>query len=659
MSPGMPDSSNFLTSVGMGANQTAKSTQQQQYRSTDAIMRGTMSNPDFQGNRDKTPLTSSSLSETSTVHGRPYSLVEGPNNPLFFNTPMSMNQNLNQVLGQNPSHNQTLAQGLNSGLNLGMPSFTPSQQTQQIAQQHFQQSVQLQTNLMSQQPQPQQHSPQAVPIGQPQSAQQLQHQPNSPLNSLKWGLNSPSPELQRSFTPGQLAMHAQPMRLMQSMSMGSFDRANMRGNTNPLWQIQAVPAQFNRQDMKKAAMRPRNTPIPIKSKVSADGTTGVEKPAEDAHRKVRKRRGFKELVRNITCAYNGCLRVYATESSLQTHIRIKHNNIRPQGYEKPVKNKEAKRTVSTSVLLTAKNTDTAQVSNTENPSDEAVKSSAEQSERTADLVQSNENYNLNQQTKTAETEKGTMQKKTADIKDKEHDTNMSSIAEATDGELFSMDQHVSNILSVSEMPSLKSVQSDITNYHSSMLHSTNTGGASSTTTPSPNLDRKLSSSSLMLNMKLSDLHLDAETQANMLVNSIPENVELNIPSPHDMMSALDFAQDDKFQDLTRRHSMVTLSNAPMWELEDHSTAFANMFNAPAHQSLSSASATQANSTSLAMALDGIPEISSPEFLLGDSHLTDTRGLDLMVDETFDFDDMNFLNQGSLLLGDMSTLLNYS
>eukprot|EP00124_Ichthyophonus_hoferi_P001107 Ihof_evm8s51 gene=Ihof_evmTU8s51 len=32
---------------------------------------------------------------------------------------------------------------------------------------------------------------------------------------------------------------------------------------------------------------------------------------------VRKRRSFKELVRNVECRWNGCGRVYATESSLQ------------------------------------------------------------------------------------------------------------------------------------------------------------------------------------------------------------------------------------------------------------------------------------------------------------------------------------------------------
>eukprot|EP00123_Amoebidium_parasiticum_P016504 comp23464_c0_seq1/m.39192 comp23464_c0_seq1/g.39192 ORF comp23464_c0_seq1/g.39192 comp23464_c0_seq1/m.39192 type:complete len:405 (-) comp23464_c0_seq1:442-1656(-) len=46
-------------------------------------------------------------------------------------------------------------------------------------------------------------------------------------------------------------------------------------------------------------------------------------------RKPRHRRSFKELERNIRCKHVGCGRVYATESSLQNHLRLKHNNIRP------------------------------------------------------------------------------------------------------------------------------------------------------------------------------------------------------------------------------------------------------------------------------------------------------------------------------------------
>lgn len=59
----------------------------------------------------------------------------------------------------------------------------------------------------------------------------------------------------------------------------------------------------------------------------------------EAAKKPRRRRSFKELVRNIECKHEGCGRVYATESSLQTHIRLKHNSIRPAGDDRSLKRK--------------------------------------------------------------------------------------------------------------------------------------------------------------------------------------------------------------------------------------------------------------------------------------------------------------------------------
>eukprot|EP00123_Amoebidium_parasiticum_P012898 comp21641_c0_seq1/m.30405 comp21641_c0_seq1/g.30405 ORF comp21641_c0_seq1/g.30405 comp21641_c0_seq1/m.30405 type:complete len:482 (-) comp21641_c0_seq1:268-1713(-) len=60
---------------------------------------------------------------------------------------------------------------------------------------------------------------------------------------------------------------------------------------------------------------------------SGESVAGGEGGEEN--KKVRKRRSFKELVRNVECMWEGCGRVYATESSLQNHIRLKHNNVRP------------------------------------------------------------------------------------------------------------------------------------------------------------------------------------------------------------------------------------------------------------------------------------------------------------------------------------------
>eukprot|EP00124_Ichthyophonus_hoferi_P001930 Ihof_evm3s116 gene=Ihof_evmTU3s116 len=40
----------------------------------------------------------------------------------------------------------------------------------------------------------------------------------------------------------------------------------------------------------------------------------------------RHRRTYKELKRNIRCSFPNCDRVYASDSSLQTHMRLKHNN---------------------------------------------------------------------------------------------------------------------------------------------------------------------------------------------------------------------------------------------------------------------------------------------------------------------------------------------
>eukprot|EP00123_Amoebidium_parasiticum_P011449 comp20719_c0_seq1/m.27059 comp20719_c0_seq1/g.27059 ORF comp20719_c0_seq1/g.27059 comp20719_c0_seq1/m.27059 type:complete len:741 (-) comp20719_c0_seq1:481-2703(-) len=50
--------------------------------------------------------------------------------------------------------------------------------------------------------------------------------------------------------------------------------------------------------------------------------------ARTSLRKPRHRRNLKDLVRSIYCLHDGCGRVYATDGSLQNHLRIKHNNQR-------------------------------------------------------------------------------------------------------------------------------------------------------------------------------------------------------------------------------------------------------------------------------------------------------------------------------------------
>ncbi|KNC84758.1 hypothetical protein SARC_03029 [Sphaeroforma arctica JP610] len=69
----------------------------------------------------------------------------------------------------------------------------------------------------------------------------------------------------------------------------------------------------------------------LKSTTSDGNSGGDTEGAEDsAEKPSRKRRCFRELVRNVKCGHTGCGRLYATESSLQNHIRIKHGNIRPE-----------------------------------------------------------------------------------------------------------------------------------------------------------------------------------------------------------------------------------------------------------------------------------------------------------------------------------------
>eukprot|EP00123_Amoebidium_parasiticum_P011714 comp20866_c0_seq1/m.27656 comp20866_c0_seq1/g.27656 ORF comp20866_c0_seq1/g.27656 comp20866_c0_seq1/m.27656 type:complete len:563 (-) comp20866_c0_seq1:39-1727(-) len=97
-----------------------------------------------------------------------------------------------------------------------------------------------------------------------------------------------------------------------------------------------------------ACLTPRAAPIPIKCKSGGPPAPPLPPPPEEkkesdsekfddaAAKKQRRRRSFKELVRDIQCRHDGCNRVYATESSLQTHIRLKHGNIRPPG-EPPIR----------------------------------------------------------------------------------------------------------------------------------------------------------------------------------------------------------------------------------------------------------------------------------------------------------------------------------
>lgn len=70
---------------------------------------------------------------------------------------------------------------------------------------------------------------------------------------------------------------------------------------------------------------------------------GALPSSPETSKKPRKRRCFKDLQRDVKCLHEGCGRVYATESSLQTHIRLKHNNIGPDGKPQPerVKRKPA------------------------------------------------------------------------------------------------------------------------------------------------------------------------------------------------------------------------------------------------------------------------------------------------------------------------------
>lgn len=68
-----------------------------------------------------------------------------------------------------------------------------------------------------------------------------------------------------------------------------------------------------------------------KSPLLPSASSEMSDSSSAAAKKARKRRSFKELVRDIACKHDGCGRVYATESSLQTHIRLKHQNMRAAG----------------------------------------------------------------------------------------------------------------------------------------------------------------------------------------------------------------------------------------------------------------------------------------------------------------------------------------
>eukprot|EP01134_Creolimax_fragrantissima_P003822 CFRG3822T1 len=258
--------------------------------------------------REKTPIGSRSLSETSTVHGRPYSLIDDYTNNIPYNL----------------------------SLPIGAHSFSTHHHHQHVShtspQQQHTLSVTQQQQLMSQQQQS--HNPSAI------SSEEWTMDPSicAPLMTS---------EPQRPFGSASMPIAmSMPMHLVPPMSVPAL--MPTMSPAAGMWTLQPVH-HIGHQLHKNSVIRQRTSPIPIKSKAAADGSSGCEKPSEDTHRKIRKRRGFKELVRNIECAYHGCSRVYATESSLQTHIRLKHNNIRPNGYDK-TKKKVIKRTMSSPLL---------------------------------------------------------------------------------------------------------------------------------------------------------------------------------------------------------------------------------------------------------------------------------------------------------------------
>ena len=65
---------------------------------------------------------------------------------------------------------------------------------------------------------------------------------------------------------------------------------------------------------------------------SDDGTAG----SDEQPKKVRRRRTFAELRRDVLCPFPGCERVYASTHSLQQHFRLKH-----PGQEPPVRASQA------------------------------------------------------------------------------------------------------------------------------------------------------------------------------------------------------------------------------------------------------------------------------------------------------------------------------
>eukprot|EP00123_Amoebidium_parasiticum_P019586 comp27228_c0_seq1/m.47143 comp27228_c0_seq1/g.47143 ORF comp27228_c0_seq1/g.47143 comp27228_c0_seq1/m.47143 type:complete len:215 (-) comp27228_c0_seq1:240-884(-) len=95
--------------------------------------------------------------------------------------------------------------------------------------------------------------------------------------------------------------------MMGSMYAGSYAHSYVAPQT-----FAYTPAQ--------PAMNPFLAKI-ISRKARVLGSPATKKP--------RLRRSFKELVRNVRCRHPGCDKVYASESSLLNHLRLKHNNIRP------------------------------------------------------------------------------------------------------------------------------------------------------------------------------------------------------------------------------------------------------------------------------------------------------------------------------------------
>ena len=70
------------------------------------------------------------------------------------------------------------------------------------------------------------------------------------------------------------------------------------------------------------------------------GVAHVEHPAESIHsseaaRPKRHRRTNEQIQRNFVCQYEKCDKAYASEGSLQQHIRLKHEARSSEGPSNP------------------------------------------------------------------------------------------------------------------------------------------------------------------------------------------------------------------------------------------------------------------------------------------------------------------------------------